>query len=320
MSALIADHNTGIGINYRRVVVSGERHRSPRASYDSRTTSILRRVNAAGEVHAANARTWSVRDVRLEQAAARDWAPAAGSVWLDAAQIWRHMSQNTNHPRAAQQIDWAALCPPTATVLDLGCGSGWLTAMISRVPHVARVIAWDSSPRLLTDVLPGMIELRDGDPGKIEPVCGEFTPLLLADASIDVVVMGSAFHHCSEPEALLADLRRVLKPAGAAVLANETPWRTLGMVWFDLRMLVAHASRMLIGRGPRCAGHVADDHVLYDPMLGDRAYTMRSWRSLMQRTGWRIDVQETGLTPYPASFRRPSPFEPALTHFLLRPA
>jgi SAM-dependent methyltransferase len=260
-----------------------------------------------------------LRDVRLEQAATRDWSQAAGSVWLDAEEIWSHMSQNTNQTRATMQIDWGALCPPDAAVLDLGCGSGWLTAMITRRPEVARVIAWDFSPRLLGDVLPRMISLLNGDPTKVEPVCGEFTPLLLDDATVDLVVMGSAFHHCAEPEALLDELRRVLKPAGTVLLLNETPWRELGVLWFDLRMAVAHLALLLMGRGPRCAGQLADDHVVYDPVLGDRAYTMRNWRALMRRTGWQLEVIQTGLTSYPASFRRPSPFEPPLTHFLLRP-
>jgi len=261
-----------------------------------------------------------IRDVRLEQAGARDWAQAAGSQWLDAEAIWTHMSRNTNQPRAVEQIDWNALCPQRATVLDLGCGSGWLTALISRSENVARVVAWDGSPTLLSEVLPPMIALRKGAADKIERVCGEFTPLLLEDGSVDLAVMGSAFHHCAEPETLLRDLRRVLRPRGSLLLVNETPWRELGMLWFDVRMALAHLSRLFTGRGPRRAGYIADDHVLYDPELGDRAYTLRGWRSLARRTGWHLDVLETGLTSYPAGFRRPSPFEPPLTHFLLRPA
>jgi SAM-dependent methyltransferase len=260
-----------------------------------------------------------LRDVRLEQAASRDWSKAAGGAWLDAEGIWAHMSENTNHPRAAAQIDWAALCPSGSAVLDLGCGAGWLTAVITRQPQVARVVAWDSSRQLLSDVLPRMVELLGGDASKIEAVCGEFTPLLLEEASMDLVVMGSAFHHCTEPETLLADLRRVLRPSGSVLLLNETPWRGRGMLWFSLRMAVAHLANLLLGRGPRWPGYVADDHVLYDPVLGDRAYTMRGWRSLLRRSGWQLEVLGTGLSAYPASFRRPSPFEPPLTHFLLRP-
>jgi hypothetical protein len=126
--------------------------------------------------------------------------------------------------------------------------------------------------------------------------------------------MGSAFHHCAEPEALLDELRRVLRGGGSVRLLNETPWRELGVLWFDVRMAVAHLMQLLVGRGPRVPGQLADDHVLYDPALGGRAYTMRCWRSLMRRADWDLEVRPTGLTSYPAGFRGPSPFEPPLIH------
>ncbi len=100
---------------------------------------------------------------------------------------------------------------------------------------------------------------------------------------------------------------------------NETPWKRLGMLWFDLRLAVAHLAQLLIGRGPRWTGRLADDHVLYDPLLGDRAYTNQGWRSLMRRSGWSLEALPTGLTSFPAAFRKPSRFEPPLVHFLLRP-
>src|SRR5437868_4048642 len=105
-----------------------------------------------------------LRDLRLEQAAHRDWSATAGGEWLDADAIWTHLSQNTNQTRAAMEIDWRAFCCPGCTVLDLGCGSGWLTAILARRNDVARVLAWDASPVLLGQVLPRMISLLDGDP------------------------------------------------------------------------------------------------------------------------------------------------------------
>jgi SAM-dependent methyltransferase len=230
------------------------------------------------------------------------------------------MSENTNQPRAAMQVDWEAVCPRDATVLDLGCGAGWLTAHLTTRSEVKRVIAWDSSRVLLAGLLPRMLTLLDGAPDKVEPVCGDFVPLVLPDASVDLIVMSSAFHHCAEPLRLLAEMRRVLRPGAAALLLNETPWRLGGMLWFDLSLAASHLLRLATGRGPHRPGSVSDDHVLYDPDLGDRAYTMGSWRALMRQAGWHLDAMPTGLTSYPATFRSPSRFEPELTHFLLRPA
>lgn len=121
--------------------------------------------------------------MRLEQAAARDWSQTAGSVWLDANQIWEHMSNNTNRLRAATRIDWGELRRPGAVVLALGCGSSWLTATISRRQEVVRVLAWDSSSRLPGEVLPRMISLRESDLQKVEAVSGDFMLLLMESDS-----------------------------------------------------------------------------------------------------------------------------------------
>jgi SAM-dependent methyltransferase len=265
--------------------------------------------------------TTSFRDVRLEQAARRDWSAAAGERWASAGQLWTHLTTNTNLVRAVEQVDWRSLLRDGATVLDLGCGAGWLSAMLSRRPEVARVVACDGSPTMLRDLLPEMVGLLDGDADVIEAVCAGFTPLVFADAaSFDLVVMSSAFHHCGDPDDLLAELRRVLSPGGAVVLLNETPWRVPGMLWFGARMMAAHLATLATGRTVPWPGHVASDHVLYDPALGDRAYTLRGWQALMRRARWSLEVRPTGLTSYPPSVRRPSPFEPPLVHFVLRPS
>ena len=167
-----------------------------------------------------------MRDVRIEQLDQRDWARAPDqSIWGDPAALLAHMRDNTNHFDSLESIDWSSLCGADARVLDLGCGAGWLSAMLSREPWVHEVVAWDGSPHLLTESLPRTIELMDGDASKVMPVCGEFVPLKLDDASIDLAVMSSAFHHSDTPVELLGELRRVLAPGAALLLLNEHPGR-----------------------------------------------------------------------------------------------
>ena len=170
--------------------------------------------------------TTNVRDVRARQAAHNDWANA--SSWGNAGSLWDHLRRDTNIVRAVEQVDWDSLLPPRATILDLGCGAGWLAAMLSRRPCVDRVLAWDSSSTLLTEVLGETVRLVGGDPAKIEAVCGEFVPLIIDDHAVDAVVMSSAFHHAERPDCLLAELSRVIREGGVVVLLNETPgirWR-----------------------------------------------------------------------------------------------
>lgn len=261
-----------------------------------------------------------LRDIRLEQLDGADWSGAASGPWRNADDLWQHLTGNTNIVRAATEFPWTAVVAPGAAALDLGCGSGWLSGLLSARPDVRRVTAWDGSARMLTELLPRMVELTDGDPSKIERVCGTFTPLLVADSSYDLVVMSSAFHHCDDPEVLLDEIRRVLRPSSssALVLLNETPWHTLLMASFIARMTGTAIAR-IAGSSRRFPGALLDDRALYDGVLGDHAWTMKGWRSLAQRTGWSLAVEKSGLYSYPESFRRPFRFESELTHFVLRP-
>src|SRR4051795_8556498 len=73
-------------------------------------------------------------DVRLEQTNREDWSAQAGQEWADAEALYAHLADNTNHVRAAERVPWDDVIPSGATVLDLGCGSGWLTGMLTRRP------------------------------------------------------------------------------------------------------------------------------------------------------------------------------------------
>jgi SAM-dependent methyltransferase len=261
----------------------------------------------------------ALRDVRLEQRRRSDWAVSASGPWASADALWAHLQERTNIVAAARQVDWSALLGGGATVLDLGCGSGWLTGLLTREPRVARVLAWDGSPHLLGEVLPRMVELTGGDLGKVEPVCGDFLPLVLEDGAVDAVVMSSAFHHADDPRALLAELVRVVKPGGVIVLLNETPWHPLAMLAFAARHFVASVTGLLGRRLVAAPGALTEHGALYDPQLGDRAYTLRTWRQIAAGGGCRLEVRRTGLPSYPESERRRMPLEPDLHHFVLRP-
>src|SRR4051812_27383647 len=108
--------------------------------------------------------TSAVRDVRLEQLQQGDWAAVAGPPWDDVDRLLAHLTEQTNIIDAARQVAWPAVLPRAgARVVDLGCGSGWLTGLLAAEPTVEHVIAWDGSPHLLGTVLPGMVQRMGGD-------------------------------------------------------------------------------------------------------------------------------------------------------------
>ncbi len=244
----------------------------------------------------------------------------AGPHWNDPESLYTHLSQNTNIIEAARRLAWDDVVLEDAVVLDLGSGSGWLAGMLTQHPRVQKVVAWDASPALLRDFVPAMVSLVGGDLSKVQRVCGQFTPLLLDDASIDLAVMSSAFHHSSSPESLLDDLVRVVRPGGAIVLLNEVPFPgpvMLGAI--GTRAIAAAVNSMTTRLTISKPGHVAADHLLYDDALGDRALTEAQWRRLFRRHGLDVQIVDTSLPSYPRRFRRRHRLEKNLTHFVLRP-
>jgi SAM-dependent methyltransferase len=94
-------------------------------------------------------------------------------------------------------------------VLDLGCRSGALTQ------HFL-----DGNTVVGLDVDAGALE-KAAALG-IEPVQANVEePLPFEDASFDVVVAGELFEHLQFPDALVGEIRRVLRPGG--VLAGSVP-------------------------------------------------------------------------------------------------
>lgn len=94
-------------------------------------------------------------------------------------------------------------------VLDLGCRSGALTRHFLEANSVVGL-----------DVDPAALE-KAAALG-IEPVQANVEePLPFEDASFDVVVAGELFEHLQFPDALVGEIRRVLRPGG--VLAGSVP-------------------------------------------------------------------------------------------------
>ena len=123
---------------------------------------------------------------------------------------------------AFAQSDW--------TVGDLGCGTGLVSSALA--PFVARVIAVDSSAAMLQAAkkrLQGFdnIDLRRG----------ELEALPVDEAKLDAATLMLVLHHVPEPQRALAEVARVLKPGGQAVVVDMLPHdresyrQQMGHVW-----------------------------------------------------------------------------------------
>jgi ubiquinone/menaquinone biosynthesis C-methylase UbiE len=91
-------------------------------------------------------------------------------------------------------------------LLDLGCGSGYGSELISEALSPAKLVALDLMPEQIRRAkerrLP--VEFRVGDAEKID----------LPDSSIDAVFVFGALHHVPRWRQALAEIARVLRPGG----------------------------------------------------------------------------------------------------------
>lgn len=104
-------------------------------------------------------------------------------------------------------------------VLDLGAGTGAMTRRL--VGRAKRIFAVDPDRRMLSvlaDSCPGGVEAREGT--------AEHIPL--PDASVDAVVVASAWHWM-EANAAIPEVARVLRPSGNLIIVwsrrdRSVPW------------------------------------------------------------------------------------------------
>ncbi len=142
-------------------------------------------------------------------------------------------------PGAIAELCAACGITPGRTVLDLAAGTGKLTReLVACGAHVMAV-----------EPVAGMREqLAAGVPG-IQIVEGTAERIGLDDASVDVVMVGQAFHWFDGPAAL-QEIHRVLVPGGAIGLVWNVMDRRVG--WVDRVQDLVHRHR---GPNPWYAGH-----------------------------------------------------------------
>lgn len=113
-------------------------------------------------------------------------------------------------------------------VLDLGAGSCWATALLSRLEGVREVVALDLSSGFLQRVGARVIARLGGDPGKISFTASTFEAMPFGDCHFDAVFAIAAVHHSLAPLRALLEARRVLRPGGLLIVV-ECPPPVLGI-------------------------------------------------------------------------------------------
>jgi SAM-dependent methyltransferase len=109
---------------------------------------------------------------------------------------------------------------PGRRVLDLGCRDGALTRAYL---DGNEVVGFDADREALAAAALLGIETHWADLDQ---------PLEVPDASFDVVVAGELLEHLRDPQALVLEIRRVLRPGGTLVASVPNAYRLKGRLRF----------------------------------------------------------------------------------------
>lgn len=139
-----------------------------------------------------------VRDAFTTQAAAFEDSRVNRLFTLDATWLFERLS-----------------CDPHDMLLDVAAGTG----------HAARALADRVGVAIAIDVTPAMLAAgkRSAEKDGLRNVlfqCGDATALPFLDESFDIVITRFALHHIEQPELVLGEMARCLRPGGRLAVAD----------------------------------------------------------------------------------------------------
>lgn len=192
-----------------------------------------------------------------KQLSIREFTEAARAYDSDHAGIYEMCRED--YPQMLAELEKE----PFDAVLDVGCGTGAVLALLHEKYPDRRYVGLDLTPEMIevarTKVAPGM-----------EFVVGDAESLPFDEASFDAVLCSNSFHHYPNPAAFLAGALRVLRPGGRLILRDYTS--SDPVVW-----LMNHVELPLA----RLVGH------------GDvRVLRQREFVELAQAAGFEVLVME----------------------------
>lgn len=180
--------------------------------------------------------------------------------------------------------------------IDLAAGTLWAAAALLAAGPVRQLYCLEFSRHRLLELGPRVLEHDGVDPKRVVLAYGSFYDLRIGDGELDFAFLSQAFHHADRPAALLAELRRVLRPGGVAIIIGEHVIRPRDYAAYGARAAASLAPR---GVQERIFGEPlqvrrslrprAQDILPTDPVLGDHAYDQGDYARLFSQAGfdWR---------------------------------
>lgn len=95
-------------------------------------------------------------------------------------------------------------------ILDVGCGSGWLTGLLEEHGHVVG-----------TDLADEPLETARARYPQAEFIAGDFADIDFGDRKFDVIISVEVLSHVEDQSAFMAKVAKLLKPGGELLIATQ---------------------------------------------------------------------------------------------------
>jgi SAM-dependent methyltransferase len=170
----------------------------------------------------AGAAAATVAVVRHGRHAARGHT-VAGGILIGHAGVYDTLSRLLLGPLIEGiAADISAAAPAGAQVLEVGCGPGHLSIRLAR-HHVFEVTGLDLDPAMIDRARANANRPGNSDQHRPSFVVGDVATLAFPDGSFDLVVSTLSMHHWADPAAGLAEIGRILRPGGRALIWDLRP-------------------------------------------------------------------------------------------------
>ena len=150
---------------------------------------------------------------------------AADEPWINVI----HAYEPSAFPAVERLLaDPALVAKIRGTVIDVGAGTCFLSAKLSRLSAVDKVYPIDLSEKFLTTTGARILQHFGAATEKVTFVASDFNDIPLAPASADAAFVFSSIHHSLSPIKTLQEVGRVVKPGGT-VFILENPKSVIGI-------------------------------------------------------------------------------------------
>jgi ubiquinone/menaquinone biosynthesis C-methylase UbiE len=110
--------------------------------------------------------------------------------------------------------------PKNATILDVGCGGGWMVGRLAALASEGKVIGLDYSAASVT--VSRITNAREIEAGRVEIKRGSVAALPFRDRTFDIVTAVETHYYWPDLPTNVREIWRVLRPGGVFALIAET--------------------------------------------------------------------------------------------------